>query len=163
MFRIKATLLALLLFCTIPSSAQTVIEELDAHWAEVSRTVVEGDFEGYSAVYHPDAVLVFAAGNQSVPLQQALDGWKSGFDQTAAGDQTASVSFRFSQRLVSETTAWEKGIFNFQSQSDQGTGGAMVHFTALSIKKDGRWLMLMENQMSEATQAEWDALAPESN
>ena len=158
MTRLPALLIALLLFCALPLSAQSVTDELDAYWAEVSRTVAEGDFEGYSAAYHPDAVLVFASNNQSVPLQQALAGWKPGFDQTANGDMTASVSFRFSQRLVSETTAWEKGIFNYQSESDQGAGGAMVHFTALSIKKDGRWLMLMENQMSEATQAEWDAL-----
>jgi len=158
MHRLKVAAFALMLFCVLPTSAQSVTEELDAYWAEVSRTVAEGDFEGYSASYHPDAVLVFASNSQSVPLQEALDGWKSGFDQTAAGDMTASVSFRFSQRLVSETTAWEKGIFNYQSVSDQGAGGAMVHFTALSIKKDGQWLMLMENQMGQATQEEWDAL-----
>ena len=158
MTRLPALLIAFFLLFALPLSAQNITDELDAYWAEVSRTVAEGDFEGYSAAYHPDAVLVFASNNQSVPLQQALAGWKPGFDQTANGDMTASVSFRFSQRLVSETTAWEKGIFNYQSESDQGAGGAMVHFTALSIKKDGRWLMLMENQMSEATQAEWDAL-----
>lgn len=163
MFRIKAALLALLLLFTIQSSAQDVITELDAYWAEVSRTVAEGDFEGYAAAYHPDAVLVFAGNNQSVPLQQALDGWKPGFDATANGDMRASVSFRFSQRLTSETTAWEKGIFFYQSESDQGNSGAKVHFTALSIKKDGQWLMLMENQMSEATQEEWDALAAATN
>ena len=159
MKRLTASLFLLACF-VLPASSQSVLEELDAYWAEVSRTVAEGDFEDYAAAYHPDAVLVFASSSQSVPLQQALDGWKSGFDATASGAMKASVAFRFSQRLVSETTAWEKGIFHYQSENDQGTSGAMVHFTALSIKKDGRWLMLMENQMSEATQAEWDALAP---
>ena len=150
-----------LLACTaLPAASQTVIDELNAYWAEVSRTVAEGDFEGYAAAYHPDAVLVFASSNQSVPLQTALAGWQPGFEATAVGAMTASVAFRFSQRLLSETTAWEKGIFHYQSKNDQGTSGAMVHFTALSIKKDGSWLMLMENQMAEATQAEWDALAP---
>jgi len=155
----RIILLPLALFLLTTSvRAQGVTDELDAYWAEVARTVAEGDFDGYSAAYHPDAVLVFASSNQSVPLQTALAGWQPGFEATAAGDVTASVSFRFSQRLVSETTAWERGIFHYQATSDQGTSGAMIHFTALSIKKDGKWLMMMENQMSEATQAEWDAL-----
>lgn len=148
----------LLTLTVLPVSAQSVLEELDAYWAEVSRTVAEGDFEGYAAAYHPDAVLVFASSNQSVPLQTALAGWQPGFEATAAGEMSASVSFRFSQRLVSETTAWEKGIFYYQSETSQGASGAMIHFTALSVKKDGKWLMLMENQMTEATQEEWDAL-----
>lgn len=162
MIRLTATLV--LLWCLpTPAASQSVIDELDAYWAEVSRTVNEGDFEGYAAAYHPDAVLVFASSQQSVPLQQALTGWQPGFESTAAGDMSASVVFRFSQRLVSETTAWEKGIFHYQSETDQGVSGAMVHFTALSVKKDGRWLMLMENQMSIATQEEWDALAPRTH
>ncbi len=159
----KRILLVALTLLVLPVAAQDTLEELDAYWAEVSRTVADGDFEGYAAVYHPDAVLVFASNDQSVPLQQALDGWKAGFDATASGAMTASVDFRFSQRLVSETTAWEKGIFSYRSESDQGEGGAMVHFTALSVKKGGQWLMLMENQMEQATQAEWDALAPKEN
>jgi len=149
---------ALLIFSTT-TSAQSITEELDAYWAEVSRTVAEGDFDGYSAIYHPDAVLVFAMQDSSVPLETALANWKTGFDQTAAGEMTASVNFRFSKRLISPTTAYEEGIFHYMSESADGTGGAMVHFTALSVKKDGQWLMLMENQVAIATQDEWDALA----
>jgi ketosteroid isomerase-like protein len=153
------TVAAAFLLLTTTGKAQSVTGELDAYWAEVSRTVAEGDFEGYSAVYHPDAVLVFAIQDRSVDLETALAGWKPGFDQTAAGDLTASVDFRFSKRLISPTTAYEEGIFHYMSESAEGTGGAMVHFTALSVKKDGRWLMLMENQVSMATLEEWEALA----
>ena len=57
---------SLLAFITLFSlNPQTVMAEdseilagLDAIWAEVSRTVVEGDFDGMAAVYHEDAVLV---------------------------------------------------------------------------------------------------------
>lgn len=150
-------------FLVLTVHAQSPIEELDAYWAEVSRTVAEGDFEGYSAAYHPDAVLVFAMQDASVSLETALANWKAGFDQTKAGEMTASVDFRFSKRLVSPTTAYEEGIFHYQSESAAGAGGAMVHFTALSVKKDGQWLMLMENQVSMATQEEWDALAGDGN
>jgi len=150
---------AAFLLLSSAATAQSITEELDTYWAEVSRTVAEGDFEGYSAIYHPDAVLVFATRDESVSLETALAGWKSGFDQTKAGDLTASVDFRFSKRLVSETTAYEEGIFHYQAVSEDGPSGAMVHFSALSVKRNGRWLMLMENQISIATQEEWDALA----
>ena len=150
---------AVLLIISTTAAAQSSTDELDAYWAEVSRTVADGDFEGYSAIYHPDAVLVFDTRDESVSLETALAGWKAGFDQTKAGELTASVDFRFSKRLVSETTAYEEGIFHYQAVSADGPSGAMVHFSALSVKRDGRWLMLMENQISIATQEEWDALA----
>ena len=154
----RLLLVVAFLFLTASATAQSVTQELDAYWAEVSRTVAEGDFEGYSALYHPDAVLVFAAQNASVSLDQALAGWKAGFDQTKAGELTASVEFRFERRLNSATTAHETGIFHYMAESDEGVSGAMVHFTALMVKKDGRWLMLMENQKELATMEEWETM-----
>ena len=60
-----------------------VTEELDAYWAEVSRTVAAGDFEGYSSTYHPDAVVIFGMASQ--PISSALAGWEQGFTDTRAG------------------------------------------------------------------------------
>lgn len=135
-------------------------DDLDAYWAELSRTVAEGDFEGYAATYHPDAVLVSLASNTSYPISEALAGWKQGFDDTAAGKMTAGVEFRFSQRLSDETTAHETGIFRYHYQAQGEDEVAMlVHFQALLVKKDGAWKMLMEYQMDEASPAEWEALA----
>lgn len=157
---LRSTLLAFLLLLVPAATAQDVIAELDAYWAEVSRTVQEGDFEGYAATYHPDAVLVFAGSNATMPIADGLAVWKNGFDATASGAQKASVSFRFSRRLNSATTAHEIGIFHYQADGPDGVTDAMVHFTGLLVKKDGRWLMMMEDQEELATQAEWDALAP---
>ncbi len=53
---IQLSVLGLILLVPASVDAQTVAE-LDAYWAEVTRTVEEGDFEGYSGLYHPDAVL----------------------------------------------------------------------------------------------------------
>ena len=56
----------------LPTTAPAqVTTELDAYWAEVSRTVEEGDFEGYAELYHPDAVLVMQ-GQGTVPIGEAL-------------------------------------------------------------------------------------------
>lgn len=158
----KSTLPRLVLFLlllTSPELAQAqVVDALDAYWAEVSRTVEEGDFEGYASLYHPDAVLVSGSGQASYSIEQALDGWEQGFLDTRAGKSEASVTFRLTQRLHDETTAHETGIFRYTLKGADGSeSGAMVHFEALLVKKEGRWLMVMEYQKHPATQAEWDA------
>ena len=95
-----------------PSAAQVTPETLDAFWAELSRTVAEGDYEGYAATYHPDAVLVSGLARTSYPISRALVDWKQGFDDTKAGTIKAAVEFRFTQRISDATTAHETGIFH---------------------------------------------------
>ena len=143
---------------TVPGAgleAQSV-PELDAFWEEVSRTVAEGDFDGYSATYHPDAVVIFGMTTQ--PITEALAGWETGFTDTREGRVTASVDFRFSVRRNDATTAHETGIFRHEARSASGEGSAQfVRFEALLVKRDG-WKMLMEFQRDPATEADWVAL-----
>ncbi|MFS4418613.1 hypothetical protein [Maribacter sp. 2307ULW6-5] len=160
------------LFATAPASVtiremempsdSLQLAELDTFWAEVSRTVEEGDFEGYGATYHKDAVVVFTTGGRktSMTIAKALLNWKQGFEDTKAGKTQNKVEFRFSERINDETTAHETGIFAFQSNhgSAQENPKQFVHFDALLIKKDGAWLMLMEYQKSSATSEEWELL-----
>jgi len=132
-------------------------QDLDSFWAELSRTVAEGDFEGYAATYHPDAILVSGPSETSYPISEALDGWKQGFVDTKAGNMEASVEFRFTQRLSDATTAHETGMFRYSVVSPDGERTeSFVHFEALLIMKPG-WKMMMEYQKSLATQAEWEA------
>lgn len=138
------------------------LAELDRYWAELARTVQEGDFEGYGASYHKDAVVVFATGKNktSVTLSKALAGWKEGFMKTKEGKQNDAVQFRFSQRIGDENTAHETGIFHFVSKDANGKliGEYTLHFEMLLIKRDGKWYGLMEHQKSAATEEEWRAL-----
>lgn len=134
--------------------------EVDAYWAEVSRTVAEGDFDGYAALYHPDAVLVNGISGESYPISDALDGWKQGFLDTQDGKMSASVEFRFSKRIHGETTAHDTGIFCYTSQMEgEDPQPIYIHFQGLLVKKDGQCLMTMEYQMASATEEEWKALA----
>jgi len=156
---IRLAALAVLALSPSLTHAQT-IDELDAYWAELSRTVEEGEFEGYAALYHPDAVLVSLGSGTSYPIAQALAGWKQGFDDTAAGRAEAGVDFRLTQRLNDGTTAHETGIFRYTFSPEGGeTTVAPVHFEALLVKQDGEWLMLMEYQKGMATEQEWEAAA----
>ena len=150
----------LLVLASFPASAAQaqVADELDAYWAEVSRAVEEGDFEGYGALYHPDAVLVSLGSGNSYPIAQALAGWKQGFVDTAEGRAEAGVDFRLTQRLQDETTAHETGIFRYTFTPATGDPVvAPVHFEALLVKQDGEWLMVMEYQKQTATEEEWEA------
>ncbi len=138
------------------------LAELDIFWAEVSRTVHDGDFEGYKATYHEDAVVVFTTGENkaSLSISKALRNWKQDFIDTKAGRTQNSVEFRFSQRIGDETTAHETGIFVFQSKdgSVKANPKQFIHFEALLVKRDNAWLMVMEYQKSKATEEEWELL-----
>lgn len=156
---IRLAALAALALWPAAAYAQTV-DELDAYWAELSRTVEEGDFEAYAALYHPDAVLVSSFSGDSYPISEALAGWKQGFDDTAGGRAEAGVDFRLTQRLNDGTSAHETGIFRYSFTPEGGeTTVAPVHFETLLVKKDGQWLMLMEYQKEMATEEEWEAAA----
>lgn len=131
--------------------------ELDAFWAEVSRTVAEGDFEGYAATYHRDAILVGVATGTSYPIALALTGWQQGFEDTKGGKVMANVEFRFTQRLNDETTAHETGIFHYMARPEEGEAtDQYLHFEALLVKTN-RWKMMMEYQKAPATKEEWAA------
>jgi ketosteroid isomerase-like protein len=134
--------------------------EIDAFWNESERTVREGDFQAYAALYHPDAVLVRAGSGDSVPIGTALAGWREGFEQTARGEVAAELEIRIGTRLASASTSHETGIFRYESRPAGGAPTvALVHFEALVVKVDGSWLWMMEFQKGPATEAEWEALA----
>lgn len=134
-------------------------QEVDKLWGEVSRTVTEGDFEGYAATYHPDAILVNGINKTSYPIADALAGWKQGFVDTKAGKMKASVEFKFSERLISENTAHETGMFKYSSQmAGEEAQTIYVHFQGLSTNMNGEWKVMMEYQISSASVDDWNEL-----
>ena len=137
-------------------------QELDIYWAEVSRSVNAGDFEGYAATCHAEGVLVSGTSDTSYPLTRALARWKQGFLDTKSGAMKASVEFRFSKRIGDATTAHELGIFRYEAVKDGASKVSLIHFEALLMKKTHGWQILMENQKSVALEEEWLALASEN-
>jgi len=134
------------------------LKELDGFWAEISRTVREGDFEGYKATCHSDGVLVSGTKKTSEPLAKVLERWKQDFVDAKSGKTKVNVEFRFSRRIHDETTAHETGIFMYSSvEPDGSVKKDYIHFEELLVKRNG-WKTLMECQKSKATPEEWDAL-----
>jgi hypothetical protein len=141
-----------------PPSDVERLRELDAYWAEVSRAVGAGDFEGYKATCHESGVLVTGIKKTSQPLAKALARWKTEFDDTKAGKMKASVTFRFSARLGDADTAHETGIFHYTSETPTGKRDDYIHLEALLTKQEGKWTTLMEYQKAKATKEEWEKL-----
>ena len=163
MNRIISVVVLTLFYCSNLSFAEDAkgppLGELNAFWAEVSRSVGEGDFEAYEASCHLEGVLVSGIKKSSSPLSVALARWKKEFTATKSGEMKASVVFRFSQRVGDETTALETGIFLYSSTGPDGKPiQEYIHFEVLLVKKGGHWKTLMEYQKSKATPEEWNAL-----
>ncbi len=136
---------------------EDIKSELDVFWAEMSRSVKDGDFASLTAAYHPDAVLVNGIKEASYPATKAFEMWKQGLLDTKMGKMEASVSFRFTQRLYDDKTAHETGIFHYKSNPEQGKPrNDYIHFEMLLVKQNG-WKLLMEYQLGYATEEEWDA------
>lgn len=154
------SLLLFLLGCsTVDNTPKDRINQLDEYWAEVSRSVNEGDFLAYKATCDDEGVLVAGTGKKAYPLAKALSKWKQEFDDTKSGKMKAGVSFRFSQRLGDETTAHETGMFLYYQIKPDGTKKEeYIHLEALLLKKADGWKIAMEYQKSKGTKAEWDKL-----
>ena len=149
-------------FCIAQSGTGTEerIKELNNYWAEVSRSVREGDFQGYKATCHKEGVLVSGTNNSSYPLSDALARWEKDFTATKEGKIKASVKFRFSKRISDPTTAHETGIFLYSSgDSRENPKNEYIHFQALLVKRKEGWKIMMEYQKSKASQLEWNELA----
>lgn len=152
----------LLIMMLLPLNLHAEVQkELDAYWAEVSRAVETGDFEAYKATCHPEAVLVTGTKKQSYPLADALVRWKKEFDDTKSGDRKSSAKFRFSQRLNDGTTAHETGMLLYEFSTKDGKAGKeYVFLEALLVKRDGKWVILMEYQKAAGTVEDWEKLNP---
>ncbi|NIM02080.1 MAG: SgcJ/EcaC family oxidoreductase [Acidobacteria bacterium] len=128
-------------------------------WDVIRRTVVESDIEGMAATYHPDAVFVFPGGTRLI--REQLAEWGRDMVEMKAAGTTAKVAFRFTERQVDEHTAFEVGMFKYTATTKSGESTSYhVPFEALLVKKDGRWLMMMERQHAQVGEDAWNASQP---
>jgi ketosteroid isomerase-like protein len=139
-------------------SAETSSLQIDRDiWSEIRRTVIEADIEGMAATYHPDAVLVGRDG--TVPIAGQLVKWGEDMELAKEEGSTATVEFRFASRQDDSTTAFERGLFKYSVIPASGPEvSSYVEFETLMIKKDGRWLILMERQLRDVDESAWTAL-----
>lgn len=140
--------------------AQPSSGAIDAEvWTAIVTSVAGHDLAGMAATYHPDAVLVSTRG--TTPIAQALAGWGKSMETMKRNGSRASVAFRYSLRQDGSETAFESGMFNYAVIDSAGaTTRYIIPFEALLVRKDSRWLILMERQLAAADEAAWNAMAP---
>jgi hypothetical protein len=110
-----------------------------------------------AAIYHPDAVLV--GDNGTVPIAEQLARWGRDMEAAKREGKSASVAFRFTARQDDRKTAFETGMFKYSVTAPSGEETSYyVPFEQLLVKKDGKWLILMERQLEAADEAAWAAL-----
>jgi hypothetical protein len=161
--RLSQAVLLLSVFAGHPLAAQVdpVAIELDAFWADVSRTVAEGDFERMQATYHPDGIWegVNPANSRIQSLSAPFPGANEGFAKTRAGLQVPGLEFRFSSRLHDSTTAHEIGMVHYWvTPKDSARRDSYGLLDSYLVKKDGRWMILVEIQRWGMSKEEWEAL-----
>ena len=134
-----------------------ILDEIDIAWGKIKNTISSGDFRSFKSLYHRDAVLVNGISNKCYPIKKAFDGWKNGFLDTKAGILDANLELKFTRRVFDSSTAHEIGIFHYYTINKEGKQtDSYVHFESLWIKKQHKWFMLMENQISRTDKEEWD-------
>jgi hypothetical protein len=85
--------------------------------------------------------------------------WREAGEAFATAGGRATVAFRFSSRVSGDASAFDTGIFRYAQITAEGKETASyLFFENLSVKKNGRWLTMMERQKELATEAEWTAL-----
>ena len=136
-----------------------VINELNAAWDKLEQTVSNGDFRTFKSIYHRDAVLVNGISKSSYPIKKAFEGWQQGFTDTKSGEITAHLDVKFSERIFDEFSAHETGVFHYYTINKKGQqSDTYVHFESLWVKKNNRWIMMMEYQKSRSDETEWNTL-----
>jgi len=152
-----ATLLLFLAFSISATAHQQKSYETDLLYRTIIETVKKVDFERMGSAYHDDAVVVTS--NKSTPIKSVLKRWKKEGEQLQKDGGFARVKFRFLNRIVNEETAFESGIFRYSTVDKLGVETIFyAHFEDLNIKKDGKWLTMMEHQTKTATEKEWNDL-----
>lgn len=126
-------------------------------WSVISLAVENGDIDAMAAAYHPDAVLV--SGTDTKPVSEALKGWGEGMKKAKENGTKARVAFRFSSRQDDQHSAFEQGIFKYTSIDSNGTEEHIfINFESLLVKKEGRWLYMLERQLEVTDEAAWNSL-----
>jgi ketosteroid isomerase-like protein len=151
----------LIVFLLIQSiyAEDSAINELNAAWDKLEQTVSNGDFRTFKSVYHRDAVLVNGISKSSYPIKKAFEGWQQGFIDAKSGEITANLDVKFSERIYDQFTAHETGIFHYYTINKGGEkNDNYIYFESLWVKKNNKWIMMMEYQKSMTDETEWNTL-----
>ena len=152
------TLVLVAIFAPASFADQNISDKIDHDtWQVISQSVIDRDIVAMGSTYHPDAVVVNA--EKTSPISSTLIRWGEGMQKEIENGTSATVAFRFSERMDNEDSALETGIFNYISTDAAGLETSIyINFQTLLVKKNDRWLFVMEHQLDDTDKAAWEAL-----
>ncbi|MDG1752517.1 MAG: hypothetical protein P8I03_12785 [Thalassotalea sp.] len=152
----KYSLTAFVIFIAVfPASVKAV--ETDNMYRSIVKSVDINDFSLMAAQYHQDAVVV--SKGKTELAQSAIKRWKVDGDKLYANGGKASVEMRFIERTINNNSAYETGIYLYKTiDSENKMVEYYSHFADLSVKKNNKWLVVMERNIKKATAEEFDKL-----
>ncbi len=126
-------------------------------WKPIIKSVLESDYETHAACYHLSAVVVMEMNNQSMTGKQWLENVKIDFEKQKDAPKTTYLKFRFDKRIYSSNTAFETGIYSYSAVDKNGIRRTnYTYFEGLSVRENGKWQIIMENQKKRATLRDWE-------
>lgn len=131
--------------------------ETDDMYRAIVKSVDINDFSLMAAQYHKDAVVVSTGKTELA--SSAIKRWKTAGNKLYAYGGKAKVVMRFKERIINKNSAYETGIYHYQTvDSNNKTVSHYAHFADLSVKKNNKWLVVMEQNLKKATKEEFKQL-----
>ena len=141
------------------SQDPAIIAQIDKElWKPLIESVYEADYPLHESCYHPSAIMVLEINGETMSGKQWLEGVKTGFEARKTEAKTTYIKMRFSKRLHDSVSGYETGIFHFSNIRDGERTNKYVKFQFLLTRENGKWQLLLENQLERLTEEDWNAL-----
>ena len=152
----KALILVVsILLPTLSYAEQT--QTTDDMYRALIKSVKDNDFSLMASLYHPDAVIVSKDKNELA--SKALIRWETEGQKLHAEGGYASLQMRFKNRVTTQGSSFESGIYHYRTvDQNRKVTDYYAHFEDLNVLKDGKWLIMMERNVKQATSAEFERL-----
>jgi hypothetical protein len=158
---LKRKLLLACLLCTLLSPAftnaqnanslqyPTLLKELNRDiWIPYSEAVRANDATKLLSLLSQDFIRVYPFNKRIVNLTQFSEGIRQSYQKDKTNeeqkkDQAANIIFRFSERIITEDFASERGVYQEMNTTSHGeTQSSYEKFHVLSRKEKGVWKMV---------------------
>lgn len=156
---ISAAFLGLLVSQTSCAEGENIQAAINRDvWLPYSRSYADVDGPLHRSLYHPEIIRVLS-GHKAVEGGDAyLDHVLKYMAQARKNRVDMHIDFRFSKRVNSDEEAFEEGIYRYLSKGTDGVVfEAYSRFYAIHRLVDGRWRLLVDLDMGEASVEDWEA------
>jgi hypothetical protein len=149
------TLLLSLAFNYCSGQARERLEAINSVWSKFYQAFETLDYQPMAEIHSKELVRI-SGGQRISDYEQYIEGYKSSFKKAKTDANSKRIELRFFERINSESTASERGIYKLINNENRPDEQAYYgQFHVIFKKEDGIWKILMdydsnpENQIGE--------------